>query len=548
MIDSQTAQLSWTNFPSGFSLEEADALPPTNSWRAYNQAPTFQNNQFFITLIVAKSTDRFFRLRQTSSEGLPPDPGTVASPLDATVVTDFTTATAFLYSSGNPIQTGVTNSAIESRRAAVLRGKVAARDGSPLPAVTISVLGHPEFGQTLTRADGAFDLAVNGGGQLTLRYEKNGFLAAQRAVVAPWRDYAWLPDVVMIPFDAAVTTVDLSVAAMQVARGGAVSDADGARRATILFPQGTSASLIMPNGTTQTVNSLNIRATEFTVGANGPVAMPAPLPPSSGYTYCAELSLDEAVAAGATEVRFNQALPVYVENFLGFPVGTAVPAGYYDRQKGQWIPSANGRVIKVLNITGGLADLDTDGNAAADDATKLAALGVTAEERAHLAQLYAPGQTLWRVPISHFSPWDFNWPYGPPTNAISPPGPKKNNPPVDNPNEECGSVIGIEGQTLGESVAVTGTPWRLHYQSERVPGRKDAYTLEIPVSGTVAIPATLQQMRVEVSIAGRLYQAAFPPAPNLTYTLTWDGIDGYGRLLQGRQLAVVQVHFDYVPQ
>ena len=161
-----------------------------------------QNNQFFITVIVAQSTNRFFRLRQTSSEGLPPDPGTVASPLDTTVVTDFTTATAFLYSSGNPIQTGVTNGAIESRRAAVLRGKVAARDGSPLPAVTISVLGHPEFGQTLTRADGAFDLAVNGGGQLTLRYEKNGFLAAQRAVVAPWRDYAWLPDVVMIPFGA----------------------------------------------------------------------------------------------------------------------------------------------------------------------------------------------------------------------------------------------------------------------------------------------------------------------------------------------------------
>ena len=133
-------------------------------------------------------------------------------------------------------------------------------------------------------------------------------------------------------------------------------------------------------------------------------------PPSSGYTYCAELSLDEAVAAGATEVRFNQALPVYVENFLGFPVGTAVPAGYYDRQKGQWIASANGRVIKVLSVTSGLADLDTDGDAAPDNATKLATLGVTAEERARLAQLYAPGQTLWRVTISHFSPWDFTGP------------------------------------------------------------------------------------------------------------------------------------------
>ena len=33
-------------------------------------------------------------------------------------------------------------------------------------------------------------------------------------------------------------------------------------------------------------------------------------------------------------------------------------------------------------------------------------------ERHELAQLYQPGQSLWRVPISHFSKYDFNWPYG----------------------------------------------------------------------------------------------------------------------------------------
>src|SRR6185503_13218827 len=66
MIDPQTAQLSWTNSPSGFNLEETDALSPTNSWRPYIQAPTLQNNQLFVTVIVAQSTDRFFRLRQTS--------------------------------------------------------------------------------------------------------------------------------------------------------------------------------------------------------------------------------------------------------------------------------------------------------------------------------------------------------------------------------------------------------------------------------------------------------------------------------------------------
>ena len=63
--------------------------------------------------------------------------------------------------------------------------------------------------------------------------------------------------------------------------------------------------------------------------------MPGELPPSSGYTYALELSVDEADLAGATSVRFNQAIPFYVENFLRFPVGSPVPSGYYDRERGK---------------------------------------------------------------------------------------------------------------------------------------------------------------------------------------------------------------------
>ena len=44
-----------------------------------------------------------------------------------------------------------------------------------------------------------FDIVVNGGGQLTLNYEKDGYLPSQRAVDAPWRDFAWAPDVVLVP-------------------------------------------------------------------------------------------------------------------------------------------------------------------------------------------------------------------------------------------------------------------------------------------------------------------------------------------------------------
>ena len=36
--------------------------------------------------------------------------------------------------------------------------------------------------------------------------------------------------------------------------------------------------------------------------------------------------------------------------------------GTYDKKKAEWVPSGNGRVIKVLSVTGGLADLDITGD------------------------------------------------------------------------------------------------------------------------------------------------------------------------------------------
>src|SRR5208283_5910962 len=49
----------------------------------------------------------------------------------------------------------------------VLLGRRHVEQIQPLPGVTITVINHPEFGQTLSRADGMFDLVVNGGGPPT---------------------------------------------------------------------------------------------------------------------------------------------------------------------------------------------------------------------------------------------------------------------------------------------------------------------------------------------------------------------------------------------
>ena len=108
--------------------------------------------------------------------------------------------------------------------------------------------------------------------------------------------------------------------------------------------------------------------------------MPGRLPANSGYTYAAEFSVDEALKAGATQVNFDKPLINYTENFIGAPVGSPVPTGYYDRETAEWKASENGRVIKVLCEADGIAAVDTDGDGKADTG-----LGMTDDERRSLA-------------------------------------------------------------------------------------------------------------------------------------------------------------------
>jgi RHS repeat-associated protein len=512
-------------------------------WRLVGTAPVQSAGLYTLTIGVGESR-RFYRLRTIEVGQVPVDPVEVAPELSSTGITDFRSATEFLYSGPNPIQTGVAPGTIEFRRAAVLRGRVLERDGSPLAGVTISILNHAELGRTLSREDGLFDLAVNGGGFLTVQYAGESYLSAQRQIQVPWQDYAWLPDVVLIPVDPIVTPVVFGEGApQQVARGSVQIDEDGERRTTLLFPAGTCADLVMPDGTIVPCDNLNVRATEFTVGPNGPAAMPAELPPTTGYTYAVELSADEAMASGAVEVRFDRPVYHYVENFLEFPVGGLVPTGYYDRVQGRWIASENGRVIEVLGISGGLADLDTTGDGAVDNG---ADMGMSEAERQELAALYPAGQTLWRVPIPHFTPWDCNWPYGPPDDATAPnqPEPEREELVEDGRCERDGSVIGSQNQSLGKQVGIAGTPFTLNYWSDRVPGRKSVYTLDIPLSGS-PVPDSLRRITLEVEVAGRILREAFPPAPNQRHDFTWDGEDAYGRRVHGAQPVTVRIGYVY---
>lgn len=499
---------------------------------------------------AAGNTSEHVEARIQPDNDLPPDLSVEAPPLNPTGMTPLADATAFLYTGGNPIQTGVQPGTIEAKRVAVIRGKVLDKQNHPLPGVTVTVKDHPELGQTLSRDNGLFDLVVNGGGILTLNYEKAGYLQVQRQVNAPWQAYAIVDSIVMIPLDPQVTTIDLNNPTIQVAQGTPQIDEDGMRQATVLFPPGTTATMILPNGTQQALTTLNIRATEYTVGKNGPKTMPAELPPASGYTYAVELSVDEALAANATRVNFSQPVPFYVDNFLDFPIGEAVPTGYYDREQAIWIPSDNGRIVEILDIENNLAILDVEGGGDPADVDQLAELGVTDAERQQLATLYPVGKSLWRVPIPHFTPWDHNWPYGPPENAVLPPKEPPEIPDSDRPknsddeNECDGCIISPQAQTVGEEIPIAGTLYSLHYRSDRVLGRKTKDTMTIPVSGA-SVPGSLRTIRLSVQIAGQQVTREFAPQPNLKYTFSWDGLDGFGRPVHGSMPAIVNLVYTY---
>ncbi len=463
---------------------------------------------------------------------LPPDPATVAPTLDPTIVADLKTATSFLYSGENPIQTGVDPETIEAKRAAVIKGKVLNKSEQPLPGVKITVLGHPEYGYTISRADGQFDMAVNGGGLLTVKYERTGFLSAQRKVNIPWQDFSGVPDVILIPVDSQVTAITTNSQDGQVARGSVISDERGQRQGTIFFPPGT-----------QTVGlagaTIHVRATEFTVGVNGPKTMPATLPPTSGYTYCVELSADEAES-----VQFNQPIYAYVENFINFPVGGIVPSGYYDQAKGVWVPSENGRVIKIIGINNGLADIDVTGNGQAADAQALSNLGFADVERQRLATTYAIGQSLWRVPIKHFSIYDFNWPFGFPLDAITPVFNVAKIKKSGDPTTCEGSIIEMQNQILGEVVSIPGVDSALHYSSDRMDGYVDDRTIKVSLIGE-KVPASLKRIELKISVAGQIISKQFTAQPNSEFQYIWDGKDSYGRAIVGSQKAVVEVGYIY---
>ena len=142
---------------------------------------------------------------------------------------------------------------------------------------------------------------------------------------------------------------------------------------------------------------------------------------------------------------------------------------------------------------------------------------------------YSPGQSLWRAQLPHFSSFDLNWGIGPPPGAVPPSANPRRDQLLPGTCRRSGSSsIECQNQVLNETIGVVGAPFDLTYQSERVPGRRAAYTVEIPLSDS-QLPAGVRadrvlrhrkmqgEYRALVSVAFDRDTAAMPPDNAVTH-------------------------------
>lgn len=484
---------------------------------------------------------------------VPPTPA--PSPLPRNETASLAEGTAFLYEASGgaiPQQTGVAPGTIVDTRAVVLVGRVQRHDGATLvaaPGVRVTVLGHPEFGETWSRADGRYEMAANGGSSLVVEFRSAGHIGVQRTVATHWGEYAYVDDVtlteeatpVVLALDSSGEVPDGGVGLL----GPVVNAATEPRRAAIFLPEGRTVTACLPGSTVDTcipqalTGDLHVSLTEFTAADNDLASMPGTLPPSSGYTYAVSYTVREAEDRHATRVEFNGPVAAYVDNFMGLHFdgltnrsGYAVPMGWYDSASGRWVanePAAgwndegSGRAIEVLGVLAdGRASLDVTGDGTADEPP---GLGLSDDERRWIAATYIPGSALprtpstphalWRVPIAHFTAWDANMNVRPEDGAKLPSLYKLRMLQVWQPCVTCGSVIENENRAVGERVDLPAVGASLHYHSGRSPSWRTQVIIPLTLEYAEADPPSPRPLFVvvHVFIEGKMYQHVLPPDP-----------------------------------
>ncbi|PVD34980.1 hypothetical protein C0Q70_06261 [Pomacea canaliculata] len=98
----------------------------------------------------------------------------------------------------NSVQMDATRNSFNESQVSVIRGRVRTLDGTPLIGVRVGVVTQPMYGFTLSRAEGQFDILVNGGGSVKLELMRDPFKTVTASVLVPWNQIITMDTVYMV--------------------------------------------------------------------------------------------------------------------------------------------------------------------------------------------------------------------------------------------------------------------------------------------------------------------------------------------------------------
>ncbi|MBI2424690.1 MAG: PKD domain-containing protein [Candidatus Hydrogenedentes bacterium] len=549
VIDGPEATLS-TDIAS-IDLDTPAGNTATLTWSASNAASVYLSpgfgdlsaggTVFSGTIEVEPLASTTYRLTVNGPEGIGPDSIAMVS-IEVTGTPEPQPEGSFGEKYGDEIYPeDATLPYYDPDRFSLITGFVKGASGSGIENVEVRASGEMQYGTALTDGTGRFTLPIEGGGVFTLDYTKAGFVPSSRQVHVLPNDVAVAEEVCLLQPDARHTAVDFSELGANeviVHESSLASTDRGARRVRTVFTGGNRVYSTDEYGNKlQELGEIVVRATDYVT----PASMPAALPPTSAFTYCAELSVD-----GQSSVAFEKPLVNWVENFYGFPVGQIVPVGYYDRVKGEWVPSGNGAVVRVVDIDN---DDVADGVTLDPDATTTSTVLANFDgDSDFLDELdgirnAALESEFMRFETAHFSPWDANWPKAPPVvtpGIAAPPRADEGEPedPADQPNNSAGCYVNYISGDLHEDAAIPGTGLTLHYQSKRAA----QYEIVVPLSNTVEA----KRVAAKISIAGEEFSGTYSGNVNgLTPRFLWDGRDYLGNKMDGTVKAHIVLEYTY---
>jgi hypothetical protein len=517
---------------------------------------------------------------------VPPEP--TAPPLDRSRPTTTYEANRFLYdptvtAPDHLTQWGVSPTAIEVNRAAVLHGRVLSISGEPLSGVGVSVRGHAEFGQTATRANGRFEMVVNGGGSLVLDYTRAGYIAAQRTALPEWNDDRGVPDVTLLEqAGGTACTGDLTATDSGFFFGDdswTVEDSRGRRSLALYVPPNTTLL-----GSTAASFNACLREVTAEPGGTGPCAssadctdgriciagecradpastMAGEVANGTAYTFALDGCVHEGSSVACSHARFSQDIYVYLRTdgadpagatvhpfVLNLDAGEVLPTGSYDPDVSTWTADHNGISIVIRRGQGCAVDAGTSSLSLGD--AELQAICANPGQ-------FPDGAHFWRTPRRHFSTTDVNWN----ANAFLQEGDATGGEGTTNTDCQSGSILFCENRALGERIAIPGAPFALSYFSGHQQGRtveRSVTIRPIPIASTVSpsgFATAVQSVTMWVDVAGvrlpsqvRTNAQLFPGPtdPPSDAVFDWDGRDVWGRPVLGPVPAHAYIAYDVV--